>query len=97
MAERVWVVYDNHTNSVVGVFTNVEAADECENMAPGDRETFEQILRRDYDEDEDNRFFEPSLDEASSPEDDEEMEEEEYDDDKFIDPGEDYSRDPYGD
>ncbi len=90
MAKTVYVVFDTELEKIVGTYDNPEAADDCENAAPGDRYTESMVLEKEYNEEEDPRNYSEDI---------ENLDEDRvrpYDDDKFYELDED-ERDPYGD
>ena len=81
MAKTVYVVFDTELEKVVGVYDNPEAADDCENAAPGDRYTESMDIMKTYNEDEDPRV----LDDLDINAPDEDRVRDSYDDDEFYD------------
>ena len=91
MEQIVYVVFDTELEKVVGVFSNPEAADDCENAAPG-RYTEPMDLLDSYKEEDDPRV----LDDLDINAPDGEKICESYDDEELYN-YDDNDEDPYGD
>lgn len=96
MAKTVYIVFDTELEKVIGVYDNPEAADDCENAAPGDRYTEVLDIMKNYDEDEDPRVLD-DFDVNSSDSDDETRVRDSYDDEEFYETDDNEEKDPYGD
>lgn len=94
MAKTVYIVYDTDLEKIIGVFDNPESADDCENIAPGDRYTESFDVMKNYNDEEDPRNFNEDLNDL-----DEDGEEKvrSYDDDQFYETDDENEKDPYGD